>query len=433
MNGLAVKMLCENDPRFSWDIVDFSTDDKPGAYCIYEEKSGTVYVGRAANCHTRLSVHKSQLKRGVHYNRKLQSAHNNGGDLKKFVIEYCETMPTTNLLEVHWTRFFKSHGKDVFNQVVAYAEPLSKHSTSEECASMAASLGYLDNVDSHTRRLVLSTDSDPFIQSGEFGNIDLPLKRIETQSETSIALNETMGVTQVTRRRHGAATIQWAENMLLSGVDPCDVARQTGIKPGYARTLKSRALEREKRISPQPAREQDIATVQDFAPPVTVTETVTPVTCATKTPETRRFKITTLDVVFYATTLTTCAGLVTLLHWWGLPVALVYSLILVDAMETAKDSRLKESAQSGAVAVLLFEMIAGCVHTYLFNAVLWANYKSLPFRIGDKFVGEHWIVENEDKPFLIALGIALVLSGSAVYAIHKSIITAKERAKNLSK
>ena len=214
----------------------------------------------------------------------------------------------------------------------------------------------------------------------------------------------------------------WAVALYRTDVPSSEVEKRTGVKANYVRTLAKRLGDTVEKVEAVA-----IAPVS----PVSIAETPAPIVSEKR--ETRRFKITTLDVVFYATTLTTCAGLVTLLHWWGLPVALVYSLILVDAMETAKDSRLKESAQSGAVAVLLFEMIAGCVHTYLFNAVLWANYKSLPFRIGDKFVNGGWIVENEDKPFFIALGIALVLSGSAVYAIHKSIITAKERAKNVVK
>lgn len=150
-------------------------------------------------------------------------------------------------------------------------------------------------------------------------------------------------------------------------------------------------------------------------------------------PPKRWYNLTILDVVFYATTLTTCAGLVTLLQFWGLPVALVYSLILVDAMETAKKPELEKSAQTGAAAVIIFEMIAACVHVYLFNRVVWYTHRSLPFEIKDVFVGEKWIILNEDKPFMIAVGIAIMLSGSAVYAIEKSIVTAREQAKNVKK
>lgn len=242
----------------------------------------------------------------------------------------------------------------------------------------------------------------------------------------------TMTATAETRTGYGAATIQWAETMLAQGIAPAEVARRTGINSGYVRTIKFRLNSKENDVLPQPSREHDSEIIREFAALASVSQDETTVATVSETHKNPRFKITRLDVVFYATTLATCAGLVTLLQWWGLPVSLVYSLILVDAMETAKDSRLKESAQSGAVAVLIFEMIAACVHTYLFNKVLWANYKSLPFRIGDKFIETtgKWIVENEDKPFIIAVGIALVLSGSAVYSIHKSIVTANELAKN---
>lgn len=433
MNGLAVKMLCENSPDFSWDIVDFSTEDKPGVYCIYENESGMVYVGRTANCHTRLLVHKSQLNRGTHYNKNLQDCYNRGKDFRRFVIEYCDTIPTTNLLEVHWTRFFKSSGKIVLNITPAYSEPLSKYYESEECALLAKNLGYLNGVDANTTRLVLSTHCDPFIQSGDTGNIDEPLKYIETNTETIATQTVTMKETQATRNGYGAATIQWAEGLLLSGVEPSDVAKRTGINPGYARTLKFRLKNKEKEIEKKPAREHDSEILREFIALGSKTEIETPVTIVTEKLKQPRFKVTILDVVFYATTLTTCAGLVTLLQWWGLPVALVYSLILIDAMETAKRPELERSAQAGAAAVIIFEIIAACVHTYLFNNVLWANYRSLPFDMSQKITNGEWAWPNADKPFLIAIGIALVLSGSAVYAIEKSIVTAREKAKNIEK
>lgn len=246
---------------------------------------------------------------------------------------------------------------------------------------------------------------------------------------------ETVKETQATQIGYGEAQINWAKTMLLNGIAPADVARQTGINPGYARTLKFRLSSKENEVLAKPAREHDSEVLREFVALNTVTETVTPVSIVPEKKETWRFGITRLDVVFYATTLTTCAGLVTLLRCWGLPVSLVYSMILFDAMQTAKDPDLKESAQAGAIAVLFFEAIAACVHIYFFNFLIWANHKTLPFRIGDKFIDSSakWVVENEDKPFLIAVGIALVLSGSAVYAIHKSIVTAKERAKITAK
>jgi hypothetical protein len=207
--------------------------------------------------------------------------------------------------------------------------------------------------------------------------------------------------------------------MYRSGVSSSEVEKQTGVKANYVRTLSKRLGD-------------DVEGLEAVAvAPVSIAETPAPI--VTEKRETWRFKITTLDVVFYATTLTACAGFVTLLHWWGLPVALVYSLILWDAMETAKDPAAKKSAETGAGAVIVLEIIAACVHTYFFNHLVWHNYKSLPWEMSQKVVGGELIWPNADKPFLIAACIAVVLSCSAVYAIHKSIITTRERAKSAAK
>ena len=111
----------------------------------------------------------------------------------------------------------------------------------------------------------------------------------------------------------------------------------------------------------------------------------------------------------------------------------MYSLILWDAMETAKDPAAKKSAETGAGAVIVLEIIAACVHTYFFNHLVWRSYKSLPWDMSQKIEGGVWVWPNSDKPFLIAVCIAVVLSCAAVYAIHKSIITTRERVKNTIK
>lgn len=242
-----------------------------------------------------------------------------------------------------------------------------------------------------------------------------------------------MEVTQVTRGSHGKATIQWAETLLLSGEAPAEVARLTGIKPGYARKIKYRLFSGEKSYSLQPAHEHDSEVIRDFVALKTVTELETPVTNVTETVKVTGYGVTILDVVFYSTTLTACAGIVTALKWWGLPVSLVYSLILVDSMNKAKDVTLEKSAKMGAGMVIVFEIIAACVHAYFFNSILWANYKALPFDMREKIVNGVYSFPNADKPFLIAAGIAVVLSGSAIYAIENSILTARERAKKLAK
>lgn len=214
----------------------------------------------------------------------------------------------------------------------------------------------------------------------------------------------------------------WAVALYRTNVPSSEVERQTGVKANYVRTLSKRLGE-------------DVEKVEAVAiapvSPVSIAET--PASIATEKRETHRFKITILDVVFLATTLTACAGIVTALQWWGLPVSLVYSLILVDSMNKAKDVTLEKSARMGAAMVVVFEVVAACVHTYFFNSILWANYKALPFDMKERIVNGAYTFPNADKPFLIAVGIAIVLSGSAIYAIENSIMTARERAKNLAK
>lgn len=210
----------------------------------------------------------------------------------------------------------------------------------------------------------------------------------------------------------------WAVAMYRDNVPSSEVERKTGVKAGYVRTL-SRRLGK------------DIEKVEAVAiePVSVVSPAETPAQIVSEKRETRRFSVTILDVVFYSTTLTACAGIVTALKWWGLPVSLVYSLILVDSMNKAKDVTLENAARMGAVMVVIFELIAACVHTYFFNSILWANYKALPFDMREKIIDGVYSFPNSDKPFLIAAGIAAVLSGSAIYAIENSILTARERAK----
>ena len=164
-----------------------------------------------------------------------------------------------------------------------------------------------------------------------------------------------------------------------------------------------------------------------------VTETETPAPTAAQKAENTRFSLSTLDIVFYTTTATACAGFVTAFHWWGLPVSLVYTLILVDAMGMAKDVTLQKTAERGGAAVIVFEMIAGFAHTYVFNSVMWANYKSLPFEIEQVIRGGEVTWHNGDEPFFGAVCIAVILSASAVYAVDTTIKKTRERVKSSTK
>ena len=100
-------------------------------------------------------------------------------------------------------------------------------------------------------------------------------------------------------------------------------------------------------------------------------------------------------------------------------------------MSMAKDIRLQKSAEQGAAAVIVLEMLAACAHTYVFNGLLWANYKSLPFTVKQTVVNGELTWINGDKPFIIACVVACFLSGSAIYAVDLTIKKTRERAKKL--
>ena len=241
--------------------------------------------------------------------------------------------------------------------------------------------------------------------------------------------SEMQAATVATRKQYSETTIQWAQEMLLQGFAPAYVAQETGIDGGYVRTLKFRLGAKEM----QPARVHDSEILREFVALKPVTETETPAPTAAQKAENTRFSLSTLDIVFYTTTATACAGFVTAFHWWGLPVSLVYTLILVDAMGMAKDVTLQKTAERGGAAVIVFEIIAGFAHTYVFNSVMWANYKSLPFEIEQVIRGGEVTWNNGDKPFFVAVCIAVILSASAVYAVDTTIKKTRERVKNAAK
>jgi len=218
------------------------------------------------------------------------------------------------------------------------------------------------------------------------------------------------------------AQVTWAKALLINGTRPVEVAALTGVNVNYVRVIKKRILDSENGVF------GDVAPVAHAAP-VAVSPTETPATETRKTAETARFKVPILETVFWTTTATACAGFFQAFQVWGLPVATVYTLILLDAMSMAKDIRLQKSAEQGAAAVIVLEMLAACAHTYVFNGLLWANYKSLPFTVKQSVVNGEIVWINGDKPFLIACVVACFLSGSAIYAVDLTIKKTRERAK----
>lgn len=373
MNGLAVKMLCENSPDFSWDIVDFSAKDQPGVYCIYDELSGIAYIGRATNCRTRLLVHNSQLGRGVHCNKKLQSAHSEGGIFRQFVIEYCKTTPTTDLLEVHWIRLFKSCGRDLFNKNGAYSEPLSKYRKSEECVLMAKTLGYLSEVDSDTTRLVISTHKKAYIETDpRFRNIDIPLTHVETKTETMVTLAASIP-TQYTKHQK-----EWAVSLYRNKVPSSKVEETTGVKANYVRVLSKRfvggnAEEKE----PETAVELSESIGIDLDIPVS--EIVTPETIAEKQVETvaKHEKTPWRIVAFVVLTFAIVVGHAGLVWYdmsllWSTPGKIgggvVFAFILSGMVLMAeKSEQMAEVRENMLWAVGALEALAVVVHRGAFS------------------------------------------------------------------
>lgn len=156
--------------------------------------------------------------------------------------------------------------------------------------------------------------------------------------------------------------------------------------------------------------------------------------------ETPRFKIGEMDAVIYVTTATACAALATSfggLWLWAVPISIVYVLILFHAMRLAADQTVQKTASNAAGVVIVFELLAACAHTYVFNLVLWANYKALPFEI----VWRPYSYQDPEFgfwsaggwiPFAIAATLGVLTSGSAVYALITKIQITRERARGAS-
>jgi predicted GIY-YIG superfamily endonuclease len=65
----------------SWNIDNISSKklpNKPGIYLLHDEDSGVVYVGGTKNIRSRISTHRSLLRKKKHTNDQLQKAYNHG-------------------------------------------------------------------------------------------------------------------------------------------------------------------------------------------------------------------------------------------------------------------------------------------------------------------------------------------------------------------
>ncbi|MCM3115701.1 GIY-YIG nuclease family protein [Neobacillus sp. MER 74] len=64
-----------------WHIDNISSKKlpcKPGIYLLHDEDSGVVYVGGTKNIRSRISTHRSLLRKKKHTNEQLQKAYDDG-------------------------------------------------------------------------------------------------------------------------------------------------------------------------------------------------------------------------------------------------------------------------------------------------------------------------------------------------------------------
>lgn len=125
-----------------------------GIYKIANSKSGKFYVGSSINIEQRFYSHKSQLRRGVHYNQHLQSAWNKDGE-ESFLFSVLLEVDTEHLLSKEEEVILETecYKREVgYNKTTNTTSPMlgRKHSkeTIEKCR--AASTGRVKSAE--TRR-----------------------------------------------------------------------------------------------------------------------------------------------------------------------------------------------------------------------------------------------------------------------------------------
>lgn len=93
---------------------------KIGIYCIHNTLTNTVYIGRTVrDLGIRLTKHRVALKRGDHYNLRMQRAWNKyGASVFEFVkLEECTTPEETIEAENFYLSYFHSIGVDMYNHM----------------------------------------------------------------------------------------------------------------------------------------------------------------------------------------------------------------------------------------------------------------------------------------------------------------------------
>lgn len=107
-----------------------SIPKSPGVYIITNTVDGKVYIGSSLDMRKRCEDHVSQLRRGVHHNRRLQNAWNkHSGDV--FVFDVLEVVKTrdrsaTIPAEQKWLDFFQVGREACYNFLLLASSPGSQ-------------------------------------------------------------------------------------------------------------------------------------------------------------------------------------------------------------------------------------------------------------------------------------------------------------------
>ena len=138
-NEKALNWLYNNHPDFSWDMVDFSLENRIGVYCIYDSAQGLAYFGKSSKVKNRINIHKSAFMRNVHYNPYMQASYSNGADFKYFYVRYTANLDAAEFLEAHLAAVF---GPDKVHNRLSISCPSLHRSSSKEYWDLHESLGY---------------------------------------------------------------------------------------------------------------------------------------------------------------------------------------------------------------------------------------------------------------------------------------------------
>lgn len=130
--------------------------------------------------------------------------------------------------------------------------------------------------------------------------------------------------------------------------------------------------------------------------------------------------LTGLDWVYLVTVGIADYGLIVLLKEMGLAAGVVYTLISFHALAMARSRKSQVTAKRGIVAVWLLELLAFFVHLTLFNRRLWGSINELPFNVTED-------LNDEYRPYLIAVIMALLFSAAGIYAVSTTLALLKER------